>query len=57
MSADLDDVELYWERDQLDVEAVFRPDIDTPLSPTTPDDLKTGCSAENPILLDEKEDK
>ena len=30
MSADLDDVEFYWKNDQLDVNAVFRPAIDTP---------------------------
>ena len=29
VSADLDDVDFYWENDQLDVDAVFRPGIDT----------------------------
>ena len=57
MSADLDDVEFYCENDQLDVDAVFRPGIDTPFSPTAFDDLEMGGSAENPILLDEEEDK
>ena len=57
VSADLDDVEFYWESDQLDVDAVFRPGIDTPFSPTAFDDLEMGGSAENPILLDEREDK
>ena len=57
MSADLNDVEFYWENDQLDVEAVFRPGIDTTFSPTASDDLEMGGSAENPILLDEEEDK
>ena len=57
VSADLDDVELYWEIDQLDVDVVFIPGIDTPFSPTAFDDLEMGCSAENPILLDEEEDK
>ena len=56
-SADLDDVEFYWENDQLDVDAVFRPGIDTPFSPTAFDDLEMGGSAENPNLLDEEEDK
>ena len=51
VSADLDDVEFYWENDQLDVDAVFRPGIDTPFPPTPFDDLETG--GENPILLDE----
>ena len=56
-SADLDDVEFYWENDQLQVDAVFRPGIDTSFSPTAFDDLKMGGSAENSILLDEEEDK
>ena len=56
-AGDLDEVELYWENDQLDVDAVFRPVIDTPFSPTTFDDLEMGGSAEKPILLDEEEDK
>ena len=30
VSVDLDDVDFYWEKDQLDVDAVFRPSIDTP---------------------------
>ena len=52
-SADLDDVEFYIEKDQLDVDAVFRPGIDTPFSPTAFDDLEMRGSAENTILLDE----
>ena len=57
-SADLDDVEFYWENDQLDVHAVFRPGIDNPFSPTAFDDLEMGGgSAENPIRLKEEEDK
>ena len=57
LSADLDDVEFYWENDQLDVDAVFRPGIDTPFSPTAFDDLEVGGSQENSILVDEDEDK
>ena len=57
VSADLDDVEFYWENDQLDVDAVFRPGIDTPFSTTAFDDLEIGVSAENTILLDEEENK
>ena len=53
VSADLDNVEFYWENDQLDAHAVFRPDIDTPFSPTALDDLEMGGAAVNPILLDE----
>ena len=57
VSADLDDVEFYWENDQLAVDAVFRPGIDTPFSPTAFDDLEMGGSSEIPILLHQEEDK
>ena len=57
VSADVDDVEFYWENDQLDVDAVFRRGIDNPFSPTAFDDLEMGGSAQNPILLCEEEDE
>ena len=57
VSADLDGVEFYCENDQLDIDTVFRPGIDTPFSPTAFDDLEMGGSTEVPILLDEEEDK
>ena len=54
----LEDIEFEWEDSQLDMDAVFRPGIDTPFSPTTFDDLLMGDgSVENPIVLDEEEDK
>ena len=37
--SDLEDIVFNWENDQLDLDAVFRPGIDTPISPTTFDDL------------------
>ena len=56
--SDLEDIEFNWENDQLDLDAVFRPGIDTPFSPTVFDDLLMGDgSVENPIVLDEGEDK
>ena len=39
---DLDDVEFYWNIDPLDVEAVFRPGIDTAFSPIAFDDMEIG---------------
>ena len=39
------------------MDAVFRPGIDTPFSPTTFEDLSMEGSVENPIVLDEEEDK
>ena len=56
-SADLDDVEFYWENDQLDVDAVFKMGIDTHFFPTAFDDLEMAGSAENPFLSDEEQDK
>ena len=55
--SDVDVIEVYWENDQLDVDAIFRTGIDIPFSPTALDDLEVGASTENPILLDEVEDK
>ena len=56
--SDLEDIEFNWEDSQMDMDAVFRPGIDTPFSPTTFDYLLMGDgSVENPILLDEEEDK
>ena len=56
--SDLEDIEFNWEKSQLDMDAVFRPGIDTPFSPTTFDDLLMGNgSVENPIVLHEVEDK
>ena len=56
--SDLEDIEFNWENPQLDMDAVFRPGIDNPFSPTTFDDLLMGDgSVENPIVLVEEEDK
>ena len=56
--SDLEDIEFNWENSQLDMDSVFRPGIDTPFSPTVFDDLLMGVgSVENPIVLDEEQDK
>ena len=39
------------------MDAVFRRGIDTPFSPTTFEDLSMEGSIENPIVLDQEEDK
>ena len=54
---DLEDIEFNWENSQLDMDSVFRPSIDTPFSPNKFDDLSMEGSVENPIVLDEEEDK
>ena len=55
--SDLEDIEFNWEHSQLDMDAVFRPGIDTPFSPTFENLLMGDGSVENPIVLDEEEDK
>ena len=55
--SDLEYIEFNWEDSQLDMDAVFRPGIVIPFSPTTFDELSKGGIVENPIVLDEKEDK
>ena len=56
--SDLHDIEFDWENSQLDMNSVFRPGIDTPFSPTVFDNLLMGDgSVENPIVLDEEQDK
>ena len=56
--SDLEDIEFNWENSQLEMDAVFRPGIDTPFLPTSFGDLLMGDgSVENPIVLDEEEDK
>ena len=55
--SDLDDVEFYWENNELEVDAVFRPGIDTPFSPAVFDDLEIRGTAEKYIMLDEEGDK
>ena len=56
--SDLEDIEFNWENSQLDMDSVFGPSIDTPFSPTLFDDLLMGDgSVENPIVLDEEQDK
>ena len=56
---DLEDVEFYWERDQLDLDAVFRPgiDTDTPFYPSTFNCFEGGSLDENSILIDKEQDK
>ena len=55
--SDIEDVEFYWQNDQLYVDVVFRPGIDTPFSPSTFSDFEMGSRAENPIMIDKEQDK
>ena len=55
--SDLEDIEFNWENLQLDMDTVLKPRIDTPFSSNIFDDLSMGGSVENPILLDQEEEK
>ena len=52
---DLEDIEFNWENSQMD--AVFRPGIDTPFSATTIDVLSMEGSTESPSVFDVEKDK
>ena len=47
--SDLDDVDCYWENDQLNVVTVFRPGMGAPFF----NDFEMGLLAENRILIDD----
>ena len=47
--SDLEDIEFNWEGWQLDIDAVFRPGIDTPSSPTTFEVLSMGGNLKTPL--------
>ena len=55
--SNIEDIEFNWENSQLDMDAVFRPGIENPFSPTTFNDLSMEGSVENPIVFNEEEDK
>ena len=55
--SDLDDVEFYWENDELEVDAVIRPRIDDLSSLLFFNDIVMGSMAENSILIDEEQNK
>lgn len=54
--SDLEDIEFAWENPDMDLDAVYRPGVDTPFSPSLFDNLGWG-SETNPIIVDEEEDK
>ena len=56
-ASNVDDIEFFWDYPQLEVDAVFRPEIDTPFSPTAFNSLETGGWEENRMLLNDEADK
>ena len=55
--SDLENFEIYWEYDQLELDDVFRPGIDSLFSLSTFNVFEMCSMAENPILIDEVQDK
>ena len=55
--SDLVDVELSWKNPEFEVYAVFWPGIENPIPPRLFGSFQIGGSVENPILLDNEEDK
>ena len=55
--SDLEDLEFNWENSQLDMEAVFRPTIDTPFLQLQITIFRRRDQLKIPIVLDEEEDK
>ena len=55
--SDPDNVEFYYENDQLDMDAVIRAYKDTPFTPSTFNAFEMGSKAEIPILINEGQDK
>ena len=57
--SELEEIEFFYGNRQVELDAVFRPGIDSPLSPTAFNDSERGekGSCENPFVLDEKEEK
>ena len=54
--SDLEDIEFAWENPNMDMDADFRPGIDTPYSPNIFENFGWG-SAADPIVVDEEQDK
>ena len=52
--SDLEDIEFNWESSQFNMDAVFRPSIDTLIPPTTFDDLSMEGSVEIPLCWTKK---
>ena len=55
--SDLEGMEFYWENPDKNMDAIFRPRIDTPFSPSTFKEFDTNSLAENSIPIDEEQDK
>ena len=55
--SDLEDNKSTWEDPAVDMDSVYRPGIDTPISPSISDDFQMRSTAANPIIFDDEKDK
>ena len=56
--SDLENIEFSWKVSAVDMDSVYRPGIDTPISPPIFDySQMEGSTAANPIIVDDEEDK
>ena len=53
--SDMDDIECHWEDPGFNMNAVFRPGVDTSVSLSTFNDFEMGSVTENPFLIDEEQ--
>ena len=53
----LEDTEFHWEDSDLNMDAVLRPSIDFPFSPSTFINFEMSLLTENPIGVDQEQDK
>ena len=55
--SDLEDIEFHWDDLDLSKYEVFQTCIHTPISPSTINAFETGSQVENPLLIEEEQDK
>ena len=55
--SDLDDIQLHWENPNVEMDAVYRPGIDTPFSPSLFENVLTAGSADYTIEINDEQDK
>ena len=55
--SDLDNVQFHWENPNIDMDAVYRPGIDTPFPPSLFENFNVAGSADYPIEIDDEQEK
>ena len=55
--SDFDDIQFYWQNPNIDMDALYRPSIDTPFSPSLFENIPVAGSADYPIEIDDEQEK